>query len=140
MVRRPATRDADDMTHADTSSLSTGRTLGLTWLGVSAPVGIVATLLVLISDQSDDRTAGVLLWVLAAIGLALGAWILTSPHDRLRQASLAASALWLVGAVVVYPTQEFTADRLWVSGLPALGALVTAVVAWRAPRHSRVTR
>ena len=135
MVPRPAARESDDMTHVGSTSLSTGRALGLTWLVVSAPVALVATLLVLISDQSDDRTAGVLLWVLALLGFGLGAWILSSSHERTRQVSFVASALWVVGAGVVYPTQEFTADRLWVSGLPFLGALVTAVVAWKAPRR-----
>jgi hypothetical protein len=123
------------MTHAGSTSVATGRALGLTWLVVSAPVALVATLLVLISDQSDDRTAGVLLWVLAALGFGLGAWIIGSSHERTRPLSFVASALWLVGAGVVFPTQEFTADKLWVAGLPALGALVTAVVAWRAPRR-----
>ncbi len=136
MVPGPAAREPDGMTHVGSTSLTTGRTLGLTWLTVSAPVAVVGTLLVLISDQSDDRTAGVLLWALAAIGFAICAWILSSSHERTRLVSFVASALWAIGAVVVYPTQEFTADKLWESGLPVLGALVTAVVAWKAPRSS----
>jgi hypothetical protein len=35
--------------------------------------------------------------------------------------------VWLVGAVAV--------DALWVSGLPLLGAVLTAVVAWRSARR-----
>ena len=123
------------MAHASSTSLSTGRPLGLTWLAVSAPVAVLATLLVLISDQSDDRTAGLVLFGLVVVGVALGAWILSSSHERALSASVAGSALWLVGAAVVYPTQEFAVDALWVSGLPALGAVVTAVVAWIAARR-----
>jgi hypothetical protein len=134
MVPRPAAREPDGMTHLDSTSLTTGRTLGLTWLTVATPVAVVGTLLVLVSDQSDDRTAGALLWALAAIGFAICAWILSSAHKRTRLVSFVASGLWVVGAAVVYPTQEFAADRLWVSGLPVLGAIVTAVVAWWAPR------
>ena len=136
MVQAPRARHADHMAHASrTSALPTWRPLGLTWLGVSVPVSVVATLLVLISDHPDDRTAGLVLFVLAAVGFALGAWILTSSHERAREASFAASLLWLVGAVVAYPTQEFAVDALWVAGLPALGAVVTAVVAWGATRR-----
>jgi hypothetical protein len=128
-------REGDRMAHASSTAVSAGRPLGLTWLAVSAPVAVVATLLMLISEQADDRTAGLVLFVLVAVGLALGAWILSSSHDRARAASFAASAFWLVGAVVVYPTQEFAVDALWVSGLPLLGAVLTAVVAWTTARH-----
>ena len=127
------------MTHADTSSAHAPmRLVGLTWLGVSLPVLLVASLLVLISDHPDDRTAGLVLFVLAAAGLAVGAWILvTSPGSprRARNASLAVSAVWLVGAAVVYPTQEFAVDALWVAGVPALGALVCAAITWSTARR-----
>lgn len=137
MVSPRGAGDADHMTHASsTSTLSTGRPLGLTWLGVAVPVAVVATLLSLISDQADDRAAGLVLFVLAGIGFALGAWILRSAHGRARGTSYAASALWLIGAVGVYPTQDFAVDVLWVAGVPAIGAVVTAAVAWGAARRS----
>lgn len=127
------------MTHADASSAHTPmRILGLTWLGVSLPVLLVASLLALISDHPDDRTAGVVLGVLAVAGLAVGAWILVAAPGapgRARNASFALSAVWLVGAALVYPTQEFAVDALWVAGVPALGALVCAAVTWSTARR-----
>lgn len=137
MVSAAPAGDADGMTHANSTSLSSTRSLGITWLAVSAPVATVGVLLVGISEQALQRSAGLLLLVLAAVGVTLGAWVLSGAHRRARDASYAASLLWLVGAAVVYPTQDFAVDALWAAGLPLLGAVLTALVAWRAAPQAR---
>lgn len=137
MVSAAPARDAGVMTHVSSTSLSSTRPLGLTWLAVSAPVATVAVVLVGISEQTLQRSAGFLLLGLAAVGVAVGAWVLSGTHRRARDASYAASLLWLAGAAVVYPTQDFAVDALWAAGLPLLGAVLTALVAWRSAPQGR---
>ena len=48
--------------------------------------------------------------------------------------SLTLSAVWAIAAVLLFPTQDFLADRLLVSGVPLVVAVATAVVALR-ERH-----
>lgn len=125
------------MTHATTTPTHRPwRPLGLTWLAVSVPVAVVAALLLLVSDHQDDRTAGLVLLLLVAAAVALGTWLVTSSPARARDVSLATSVAWLVGAAVVYPTQEYVVDALWVTGTAALGAVVTAVVAVSVSRRT----
>lgn len=121
-------------THSDTSSLS--RILGATWLVGSVPVAVPAWMLVAVSDLPGDRVPGAVLSLMTLGGLAVGGWVLTRPGAGSRTGSLAMSAAWLVGAVVVYPTQEFTADAVWAAGVPAAVALATGALAlWRGPRR-----
>lgn len=113
------------------------RPLGITWLAAAAAVAVPAYMLTAVSDHPDDRTPGVILTVLVATGVGLGGWLLTSPTRSARLASLLGSAAWLLAAVLVYPTQDFTADALWAAGVPALAAVVTALLAWAAGRSGR---
>jgi hypothetical protein len=93
-------------------------------------------MLLAVSDLPGDRAPGTVLSLMTLGGLAVGGWVLTRPGAASRTASLAMSAAWLVGAVVVYPTQEFTADAVWAAGVPAVVALVTGALAlWRGPRR-----
>jgi hypothetical protein len=81
------------------------------------------------SDHTADRLPGVVLGGLVLVGLAVGAWLVADPQPGALPFSLGASLVWLGGAVVVYPAQDFAADALWASGLPALVAVSTAVTA-----------
>ena len=114
------------------------RPLAITWLTAAAVVAGPAFLLAAVSDRPDDGTAGLILSLLVVTGIALGTWLLASPSGWARRGSLLTSAGWLVGAALVYPTQDFAADAAWAAGVPALAAVVTAVVAWRVrpPRQS----
>lgn len=126
-------------THPDTSAFATkqSRILGATWLIGAVPVAVPAWMLLVVSDLPGDRVPGTVLSLMTLGGLAVGGWVLNRPGaSSSRTASLAMSAAWLVGAVAVYPTQEFTADALWAAGVPAIVALVTGGLAlWRGPRR-----
>ena len=108
------------------------RPLAGTWLAAAAVVGVPAFMLAAVSDRPGDGTAGLILSLLVATGIALGAWLLAAPSQWARRGSLLTSAGWLVGAALVYPTQDFAADAVWAAGVPALAAVATAVVGWRA--------
>ena len=108
------------------------RPLAITWLAAAAVVAVPAFMLAAVSDRPDDGTAGLVLSVLVATGIALGAWLLASPSAWARRGSLLTSVGWLVGAALVYPTQDFAADAAWAAGVPVLAAVVTAVLALRA--------
>ncbi len=127
------TREAAERTNLGPAQPSPSglRPLAITWLAASAVVAVPAFMLAAVSDRPDDGTAGLILALLVATGIALGAWLLASPSPWARKASLLTSAGWLVGAALVYPTQDFAADAAWAAGVPALAAVVTAVVAWR---------
>ena len=89
-------------------------------------------MLAAVSDRPDDGTAGLILTVMVATGVALGVWLLASPSAWARRGSLLTSTGWLVGAALVYPTQDFASDAGWAAGVPVLAAVVTAVLASRA--------
>ncbi len=110
------------------------RVLGLTWLVAAVPTAVVAFFLLVLSERTDDRVAGYVLAALALSGAALGGWLLTAGRDVRWTVSLGLSAVWAVAAVAVYPTMDFAADALWVTGVPLLAAAVTAALAWRS-RH-----
>lgn len=107
------------------------RLLAVTWLVAAAVVAVPAFILAAVSDRPDDGAAGLILTVMVVTGMALGVWLLASPSAWARRGSLLTSAGWLVGAVLVYPTQDFAADAAWAAGVPALAAVVTAVLALR---------
>jgi hypothetical protein len=108
------------------------RLLAVTWLVAASVVAVPAFILAAVSDRPDDGTAGLILTVMVATGTALGVWLLASPSAWARRGSLLTSAGWLVGAALVYPTQDFAADAGWAAGVPLLAAAVTAVLALRA--------
>jgi hypothetical protein len=108
------------------------RLLAVTSLVSAAVVAVPAFILAAVSDRPDDGTAGLILTVMVATGTALGVWLLASPSAWARRGSLLTSAGWLVGAALVYPTQDFAADAGWAAGVPLLAAAVTAVLALRA--------
>ena len=116
-----------------TTSLSTSdgrRVLGATWIVAVVPTAVVAFFLLVLSEQPDDRTAGLVLAALAAAGAVLGGWLL-SDRGASTLVSWLLSAAWAVAAIALYPTLEFAADAVWVSGIPLVAAVVTALVAWR---------
>jgi hypothetical protein len=106
---------------------------------VAAVVMVVPTLMLLaVSDHPRDRQAGAVLLVLTVAAVTAAALLL---GRRLRRAgrglSLAASAVWLVGGLVVYPTQRFLADALWAGAAPIVAAVLTAAAAvWAFPPRS----
>jgi energy-converting hydrogenase Eha subunit B len=108
------------------------RLLAVTWLVAAAVVAVPAFILAAVSDRPDDGTAGLILTVMVATGTALGVWLLASPSAWARRGSLLTSAGWLVGAALVYPTQDVAADAGWAAGGTLLAAAVTAVLALRA--------
>ena len=113
------------------------KVLGGLWLLGAAVTAPAAFMLAGVSDHAADRPPGVLLGAMVLVGLALGGWLVASPRLAALRISLGASAGWLVGAAVVYPTQDFTADALWASGVPALVAVATAGTAWWVHRAER---
>ena len=113
------------------------RVLGGLWLVGSAVTAVPAFLLVGMSDHTADRLPGLVLGVMTLVGVAIGTWLVTAPRAAAVRVSLGASLAWLAGAAAVYPTQDFTADALWASGVPALVAVLTGVTAWWAHRAER---
>ena len=107
------------------------RLLGATWLVASVPTAVVAFFLLVLSEQPDDRSAGLVLAALAVSGAVLGGWFVSADRGPGAVVSWALSGVWAVAAIVLYPTQEFAADALWVSGVPLVAAMITALVAWR---------
>ena len=114
------------------AAASRSRALGFARLAAGALVALPAVMLLLLSDQKGVGPAGPVMLALVASAVALGAAALATPGRSLRPVSLGLSGVWLVAAVLLYPTQPFAADAVWVAGAVALGALVTAVAAWRA--------
>lgn len=106
------------------------RLLGGLWLAGAAATAIPAFLLVGLSDHTADRVPGLVLAAMTLVGVAIGTWLAASPRVSALRVSLGASLVWLVGAAVVYPTQDFAADALWASGVPALVAVLTGALAW----------
>lgn len=105
------------------------RVLGGLWLTGAALTTLPAFMLAGASDHTADRLPGVVLGGLVLVGLAVGGWLVADPRPAALPVSLGASFVWLAGAAVVYPTQEFTADALWASGVPASVAVLTGVTA-----------
>ena len=111
------------------------RAVGAAWVVGAMLVAVPTYLLLAVSDHAEDRVPGLVLLVMvvAAAGTALG--LLARPVTQWRTLSLLTSALWLAGAVVVYPTQEFAADAAWAAGVPAAVAVVCGALtlgSWRA--------
>ena len=111
---------ADDLGRRVIDTVHHHLELGFRVVGRSAGAAATAPaafMLVAVSDHTGDRLPGVLLGAMVLVGLALGSWLVASPRLAALRVSLGASVLWLVGAAVVYPTQDFTADALWASGV-----------------------
>jgi hypothetical protein len=110
------------------------RWLPLMWMGAAIPTVLVALLLLALSERQDARIAGWVLAGLAVSAVVLGGWLTGRGRHAPAAVSLALSAVWAVAAVLLFPTQDFLADALLVSGVPLAVAVVTAVVALR-ERH-----
>ena len=113
------------------------RVLGGLWLAGAAATALPAFLVIGLSDHTADRVPGLVLAGITLVGVAIGTWLVTSPRVSALRVSLVASLVWLVGAAVVYPTQDFAADALWAGGVPALVAVLTGATAWWAHRAER---
>lgn len=113
------------------------KVLGGLWLAGAAVTAVPAFMLAGVSDHAADRLPAAVLGVLVLVGVALGSWLLAAPRLAALRVSLGASLAWLAGAAVVYPTQDFTADALWASGVPALVAVLTGATAWWVHRAER---
>ena len=114
--------------HASVGSM---RPVGVTWLAAAAVTTVPAVMLGAVSDRAGDASAGTVLGVLVLAAVALGSWLLSTSSRWRHDVSVATSGLWLLGAALVYPSQEFAADAAWAAGVPALVAVVTAVMAFR---------
>jgi hypothetical protein len=108
--------------------------VGAVWLLGVVPTGLASFFLLAMSDHADDATPGAILAAMAGAGLLVGGMIVWSSSDVGRLPSLVVSALWLVGAVLVYPTQEFAVDQMWAAGIPALVGIVTGALAFALAR------
>lgn len=113
------------------------KVLGGLWLAGAAATAVPAFMLGAVSDHAGDRLPGLVLGAMTLVGVALGGWLVAAPRLAALRVSFGASVLWLVGAAVVSPTQDFTADVVWASGVPALVALATAATAWWVHRAER---
>jgi hypothetical protein len=107
----------------------TQRWLGGTWLVAGVLVGVAGTLLVVASDHARDHFAGRTLLLLAVLAVVVGGLVVRVADRRVGLASVATSALWVAGAVVVYLSLTFTTDRLVFAGVPAVVGCLTAAVA-----------
>ena len=116
------------MTSTRRTSRRQTRLLGISWLALGAPVGLFLGWLLQISDSAQDRRFGGFLLVLGALSVVLGIALVRRPQPRWRQASLGASGLWLVAAVVAVAIADFPSDRLWGGGLCGLVAVVTGAL------------
>jgi len=105
------------------------RALGLVWLVAALPVAAAGLLLGLLSDAVADGPVASLLLVLALAAVGVGAWMAAVPSRWGLLVSAVLSLAWLVGALVVFPSQHFLADVLWASVFPALVALGTLTTA-----------
>jgi hypothetical protein len=106
------------------------RALGVSWLALGVPVGALVGWLLQISDNAQDRRFGAYLLALAILSLGLGLTLVQGSRPRLRVASLAASALWVLAAVIAVALADFSTDRLWGGGLTGLVAVVTGALAF----------
>jgi hypothetical protein len=105
------------------------RALGVSWLALGVPVGAFIGWLLQISDSAQDRRFGGYLLALGLLSLVLGLVLVQRSRPRLRMASLGASGLWVLAAVVAVALADFPTDRLWGGGLTGLVAVVTGVLA-----------
>jgi peptidoglycan/LPS O-acetylase OafA/YrhL len=119
-----------ETTSAATRATSNRRALAVVWLVAALVTAPPGWLLFALSDGSADRWAGVVLLALTVAAIALAAWLLRTQALAARTVSLLLSAAWLVGAVVVYPTQDFVSDAIWAAGVPLVAALATGALAW----------
>ncbi len=106
------------------------RALGVSWLALGVPVGALVGWLLQISDNAQDRRFGAYLLALAILSLGLGLTLVQGSRPRLRVASLAASAQWVLDAVIAVALADFSTDRLWGGGLTGLVAVVTGALAF----------
>jgi len=70
------------------------RALPAVWLVAATPVGILGYLAIAISDAASDRRGGLIVVVLAGVGILTGGLSLARPGLAVVRASLFASLLW----------------------------------------------
>ena len=97
------------------------------WLLGAVPVGVLGYL----AETASPRRVGLLMTLLACIGVLVGGVVAARPSDGLLRASLLTSLLWLLGAVLALVTMDFASDRLLLGAFPAAIAVVTAGLALR---------
>jgi peptidoglycan/LPS O-acetylase OafA/YrhL len=117
------------MTNARRTDRRHTRLLGISWLALGMPVGLLLGWLLQISDTAQDRQFGGFLLVLGALSGVLGLALVRRSRPRLRPLSLGTSGLWLVAAAFVVAIADFPTDRLWGGGLTGLVAVVTGALA-----------
>jgi uncharacterized membrane protein len=119
------------------------RILGIVWTLAGALTGFLGIIVTGLSQDLVGGGAGLLLLILAGLGLAMGAAMWGVHRDWHIRASWALSVLWLIGSILTALSMDFPADRWLAGGLPAAVAVLTAVLAlsaWRPrPRGRRST-
>lgn len=116
--------------HREAAGAAPEKVLAAVWILAALLVLFPALMLIAVSDNPADRIPGMILLGLNLGGLVVAASMFAFPgYPGTRLVSLLMSALWLVGAALIYPTQEFAADALWAAGAPALAALITGALA-----------
>ncbi len=120
------------ITHPNERRARTGTQVVLVavwWLGAAAML-LPVMMLTVVSDHPEDRYPGLVILGLVVAAVWAGVRLWSGPaNPRARALSLAVSGLWFVGAALVYPTQNFTADAVFAAGVPALVAVITAGLA-----------
>lgn len=111
------------------STRSRTRALGISWLALGLPVGALVGWLLQISDSAADRRFGGYLLALGLLSLVLGLTLVQKSRPRLWVASLGATGLWVLAAVIAVALADFPTDRLWGGALTGLVAVVTGGLA-----------
>ena len=107
------------------------RALAAVWLLGAVPVGVLGYLAFALAETASPRRVGLLMALLACLGVLVGGAVAARPGDGLLRASLLTSLLWLLGAVLALVTMDFASDRLLLGALPAAIAAATAGLALR---------
>jgi hypothetical protein len=108
---------------------SGARVLPAVWLLAAVPVGFLGYLAFALSEARPERRVGLILFALAVLAILTSGLLWTRPRTAVVRWSLLVSLLWLAGAAYATVTMRFATDRLLLGGLPAVVAVITALLA-----------
>lgn len=123
------------MTSIAPSTARSGAPLGAAWLLTALAVGLPGYLLYALSEQSADRTTGLVLGVAGLVAAVTGA-AAVAVGEAVRLWSLALSGAFVVlggttAAVLLSDEPVFSSDVLLLSVPAVVGGVVTAALALR---------
>lgn len=108
-----------------------GRALPAVWVLGAIPVAVLGYLALALSETTSHRCVGLVLALLAVVGMLVGALLAARPTAGLVRVSLGVSLAWFLGAVLAFATMDFASDRLLLGGVPAAVAATTATLGLR---------